>query len=539
MRNSSRTETTLLVLLAATTTVAMAGLWRRNSAGLSGLSTRFAPDGRSVVQAGRSGLQVVDIATGGVRCRFDRDHADLMLTGFRGNVAEVAVRRPTSMPGVATAAPHRLDLADGRLTPARLDADQRSVLAHGRTGVVAVTADGQPPSQNPLLVEHPDGTTVRLAVPRPPVDPKDWPMSPMRPVRLAFSDSGRTLAGLYRQIENDPIKSVVHHHLIRWDTRDGRLREFSAVPAWSADLHTSDGPISGGVGWSPFDGPTAPAGADLVWLSQNEGEVRTVRLPEGVDAPLPAALAPDGRHLAVVVHPAGLPPSSGDDRRLRRGRTGILVYDAVAGRLARRWDDRPPLLDFWALHLADERTLLAAGDRTGRLFALDLATGARTLRHTAPPPDSVGRSGWFPQAVLAVFVVWAILWAGRRRPTMNADAGKKCAGRTFDAAVLLVAGWAALRLLPEPLLHRSALLWTLLHRESTVRFPGEAHLVVVAVLATVVVAFAAAAAWRNRRRVGRLAWLTVCVAFVLATTAADSGWNPDGSWTAWWRMALP
>ena len=399
MRRAVLIETTLLATLAAVLAVAGPSLWRDEVRWPVGPTSFFAPDGRSALQVGRSGLHVIDVATASVRHRIDRGYEGggsggrVTFEGFVGDSAALlTVREATPSAGYTVTRRYLVDLDAG-------------------------TLEGDTPTQ-----------------PEPTAEP------------LRFM---------------------------------GRR----------------------------------------VWLperARSSGAVRSVVLPERSTNAYAVAADDEGRRVAFAFDPQHRPPQT--SRVLQRGRSGVVVHDGRSGRTVRRWDDQPPLIDLWALRFADADTLLALGDRTGRLVRLDLTDGSRTTLATLPPPDLAGKAGAFPQAVLALLLAWTVLWCGRRRWTR---ADRTRGGLSFHVAVLLAVGWAALRLLAGPLWQRSPTLWTLLHRGETWPLPVDALLVVTTVLALPTAAFAAGAAWHNATRPGRLAWLLALAAAVLLTAAAD------------------
>ena len=502
-----RSETTLLVMVLGMLTVTTLSLWPASRSVDLRPSAVHTPDGRWLVQFTGVGIRVVDAATGAVRHRVEvPERGGVATFGHMLPGGAIAVRvQVRRSDGIGTVEwRKRLDPVAGTLEPdgasgpepfGGFAADDGSYVSFDRAA--GLHGSGSP------YVYRPDGSRVTLKTPH----RMDGEYR-----TFAFDDEARTLAGAWEMGTNVLGWTGPAASLTVWDARTGAvLRDGPALPVAPRALAVHrDGTVVCLADGSGTPG-RQPGATDRLWLVRPAKEVREVSLPQA-HAFGGMELSPDGRRLAVIATDR----SRTSGYAARSSATSVLLHDLGDDRLVWRWPIAH-LVGGMGWRFVGPVTLRVAFARTGRSYELDPATGAAALLYVTAPPTLVGRHGWFPTAATATLLVWVTLWLGlfRLRPR------RRRADVAFAVAVLLPVAWVAARLLPEPVVLRSPTLWPLLTGWATGLFPRYQLLALLLATVPLVVSFASAAGWLNRRRFGRLAWLLTLTAFVVGMAAID------------------
>ena len=503
MRFARIGETSLLVMLSAVVGLTAVTYCREWSPWHYQTLVGVSDDQRRLVQNGLLGGQTAELPSGTIRRRFPP------LT------AEQLRRSPTER--LASLAPavrcDLLTLAEDRPTPETsplLATDSgREVVAFGPDGaIVSAAPDNSEETFGGLRMHRPSGATDRL------------PLAANGSYRnVRFSATGATIAAERVLVSRSGGLRKVRW-VRRWDAASSEFKDEIPLPEDAQLYRMTDGPLCLALRKPSVCGTPETIFWNGLWLLHAERDPILIDLPrQVVSRPMPQ-LSPDGRYAAVALptQAISLPNSATNSSRTAAPAAGIIVYDCATGEIRARWRNLPPHVDHWTLHFVDSDTLLAVGDRTGRIDELVLSTGVRRRVAVVRPGEVASGVGWFGHAAALTLAMWAVLWLGVLR---WADSGRSMAAVGFATAVLLLAAWAALRLLPDPLLARSPTLWWLFALDADFRFPSVSHRTLCAAAAVPIVAFTLPAAWWNRRRLGRLAWLLALAAGTLSAVTID------------------
>ena len=513
-RSADRIETVLLAFLAAVLAVAFAGLWPRGADhGLTG-DAEFTADGRFLVQSGDGSVQVVDLATGAVRHRIDLGMPEESMPNVHpyGDLVRV-----TALTWTPDRKPDRwlvfhLDPVTGRLSRKGDLPYGSGFLSQRRGGWTVRTTKDDAGGVTATTLDGAGGANRTLSLPHENVRQHSVPH---------LSDGGRMFVQQWFPRDTPEDADPTEIGLTVWDTRRGAVvRDDLRPPSWQQDLAISeDGAVA--IVYIDRSGPppTHPVhGRQFrdfrLWLARPGAEAEHLPMPPGDNFAAGLMFAPDGRTLAVTTWRAAILRNSKGERDRRDFPPSVALYDVASGERIARWTDRL-VGDHLELHFTGDRTLLIAGHRTGRVMRMDVPGGAVTHLFTVRPPGLSGPRSWFVHAVALTLLAWAALWLGGRRRSAARD------DIAMTVAALLVAGWVAVRLLPERLLLRSPSVWPWLP-DAVIDFPERETTLACLSLAAVVVAWTLAAAFFNRRRPGRLCWLLVLsIAYVAAPALAD------------------
>jgi WD40 repeat protein len=394
------------------------------------------PDNKSLAAGGAHSLRVWDRATGKLsrHFRIDSDWGHLLTFSADGLIL-------TSVDGYHDLTCRRLDLATGKdLCRFHLDLDADAELsgdgsllvvvgedktarlfdtATGRkTGVFKVEVDGN-------IVVRPDGMAVAV------MDAKGGA------VRMYAIPSGNLLAQLQQPLERFAPLAF---------SRDGRLlaansgRTEDAIHIWDMATGTRRLRLQGSRGnhtavtFSPdgkllaATGPQAPEVG--LWDVTTGRQVRRFRAGPplalavfSADGKALFAASPDGAILVWDLDSGRLLPVSADPstavrdlrfardgKRLSGRADGFQVWDPATGREVHKLPEAPGVSC-----LSPDETLLACGDKTGRIRLLDAATGREvrswkahgrllwTLQFSPDGKQLISTGGWEP-----VIQVWDV-----------------------------------------------------------------------------------------------------------------------------------